>query len=138
MNLGDYNKIRARDRTFLEAFLVIQVVSTYSTRFKPRRLEMKYIVTVRGMLKGTPEQAKLVHNEIVAKTAALSKSMGNVAHHPHLNVQNGKEFFSIDRWDNLENIQKLYSDPNLAAEFGKLFEGMPDIAIWAESGWLEY
>jgi hypothetical protein len=32
----------------------------------------------------------------------------------------------------------LYSDPNLAAEFGKLFEGIPDIAIWADSGWLEY
>ena len=95
---------------------------------------MKYIVTVRGMLKGTPEQAKLLHNEIVAKTSSISKSMGNVAHHPHLNVQNGKEFFSIDTWDNLENIQKLYSDPNLAAEFGKLFEGMPDIAIWSEAG----
>jgi hypothetical protein len=99
---------------------------------------MKYIVTVRGMLKGTPEQAKLLHNEIVAKTSSFSKSMGNIAHHPHLNVQNGKEFFSIDTWDNLENIQKLYSDPNLAAEFGKLFEGMPDIAIWSDAGWLEY
>ena len=99
---------------------------------------MKYIVTVRGMLKGTPEQAKLLHNEIVAKTSSISKSMGNIAHHPHLNVQNGKEFFSIDTWDNLENIQKLYSDPNLAAEFGKLFEGMTDIAIWSEGGWFEY
>jgi len=99
---------------------------------------MKYIVTVRGILKGTPEQAKLLHNEIVAKSSSISKSMGNVTHQPHLNVQNNKEFFSIDTWDNLENIQKLYSDPNLAAEFGKLFEGMPDIAIWAESGWLEY
>ncbi len=99
---------------------------------------MKYIVTVRGMLKGTPEEAKKVHDEIVSKTEALSKSMGNVAHHPHLNVQNGREFFSVDSWDNLENIQKLYSDPNLAAEFGKLFEGMPDIAIWSESGWLNY
>jgi hypothetical protein len=99
---------------------------------------MKYIVTVRGILKGSPEQAKLIHNEIVAKTSALSKNMGNVGHHPHLNVQNGKEFFSIDDWDNLENIQKLYSDPNLAAEFGKLFEDMPDIAIWAKSDWLKY
>ncbi len=99
---------------------------------------MKYIVTVRGMLKGTPEQAKVLHNEIMAKTSPISKSMGNVAHHPHLNVQNGKEFFSIDTWDNLENIQKLYSDPNLAAEFGKLFETMPNIAIWSEAGWLEY
>ncbi len=99
---------------------------------------MKYIVTVRGILKGTPEQAKALHNEIVAKSSSLSKSMGNVAHAPYLNVQNGKEFFSIDTWDNLENIQKLYSDPNLAAEFGKLFEGMPDISIWSESGFLNY
>ena len=99
---------------------------------------MKYIVTIRGMLKGTPEQAKLLHNEIIAKTSPLSKSMGSVAHHPHLNVQNDKEFFSIDTWDNLENIQKLYSDPNLAAEFGKMFEAMPDIAIWSEADWLEY
>ncbi len=44
----------------------------------------------------------------------------------------------MDEWDNLENLQKLYSDPNLAAEFGKLFEGMPDIAIWTESGWQAY
>ncbi len=99
---------------------------------------MKYIVTVRGMLKGSPEEAKKVHNEIVAKTSSLSKAMGNTAHRPHLNVQNGMEFFSIDEWDNLENIQKLYSDPNLAAEFGKLFEGMPDIAIWSESDWMVY
>ncbi len=99
---------------------------------------MKYIVTVRGMLKGSPEQAKQMHNEIVAKTSSLTKSMGNTGHRPCLNVQNGKEFFSIDEWDNLENIQKLYSDPNLAAEFGKLFEGMPDIAIWSEAGWLGY
>ncbi len=99
---------------------------------------MKYIVTVRGMLKGAPEQAKTLHNEIVAKTSAMSKAMGNTGHQPLLNVQNGKEFFSIDVWNNLENLQKLYSDPNLAAEFGKLFESMPDIAIWSESGWLDY
>jgi hypothetical protein len=99
---------------------------------------MKYIVTVRGMLKGTPEEAKQLHNEIIAKTSSLSKSMGNVAHQPHLNVQNSKEFFSIDSWDNLENLQKLYSDPTLAVEFGKMFETMPDIAIWSEAGWMEY
>jgi heme-degrading monooxygenase HmoA len=99
---------------------------------------MSYIVTVRGMLKGTPEQAKEMHNAIVGQSSAISKAMGNVGHHPHLNVQNGNEFFSIDEWDNLENIQKLYSDPNLAAAFGQLFEGMPDIAVWTESGWLKY
>ncbi len=99
---------------------------------------MKYIVTVRGKLKGTPEQAHKLHDEIVSKSSPISKSMGNVSHNPHLSVQNPNEFFSVDVWDNLENIQKLYTDPNLAAEFGKLFEGMPDIAIWSESGWYKY
>ncbi len=99
---------------------------------------MKYIVTVRGTLKGSPEQAKALHNEIVARSSALSKPMGNGSHRPLLNVQNGNEFLSIDEWDNLENLQKLYSDPNLAAEFGKLFEGVPAIAIWTESGWQAY
>ncbi len=99
---------------------------------------MKYIVTVRGMLKGTPEEAKALHDGIITQTSPMSKAMGNVGHHPHLNIQNGKEFFSVDEWDNLENLQKLYSDPALAAEFGKLFEGMPDIAVWSEAGWLDY
>jgi hypothetical protein len=40
--------------------------------------------------------------------------------------------------DNLEGIQKLYSDPNLAAEFGKLFEGRPEVTVWADSGWAQY
>jgi quinol monooxygenase YgiN len=101
-------------------------------------VKMKYIVVVRGKLKGTPEQAHKLHDEIVAKSEPLSKSMGNVAHMPHLNVQNKNEFLSVDAWDNMEGIQKLYNDPALGAEFAKLFEGMPEISIWADEGWKTY
>jgi hypothetical protein len=38
----------------------------------------------------------------------------------------------------MEGIQKLYSDPNLAAEFSKLFEGQPEVTIWEDSGWFQY
>jgi hypothetical protein len=38
----------------------------------------------------------------------------------------------------MEGIQKLYSDPNLAAEFATLFEGQPEVTIWADSGWFQY
>ncbi len=99
---------------------------------------MKYYVVVRGKLKGTLEQAHKLHDEIVSKSSPISKSMGNIAHIPHLNIQNKNEFLSLDVWDNLENLQKLYSDPNLAAEFGKLFDGMPEITVWRESGWTQY
>ncbi len=99
---------------------------------------MKYIVTVRGVLKGGAEQAHTVHDEIVAKVSPMGKSMGNTSHQAYLNVQDNNEFFAIDIWDNLESIQKLYSDPNLASEFGKMFDSQPEVNIWADSGWFQF
>ncbi len=104
----------------------------------PREVNMKYIVTVRGMLKGDEAQAQKVHDATVKQVSPLGKSMGSTGHQAYLNSKNRKEFFAIDFWDNLEGIQKLYSDPNLAAEFGKLFEAMPEVTVWVDSGWYQY
>ncbi len=100
---------------------------------------MRYIVTVRGMLKTANEkESQMAHDATVQKVSPLGKSMGSTAHQAYLNTQNRKEFFAVDSWDNLEGIQKLYSDPNLAAEFAKLFEGQPEVTVWADSGWFSY
>jgi quinol monooxygenase YgiN len=99
---------------------------------------MRYIVTVRGKLKGEASQVQKVHDEIVAKVSPMGRSMGNTSHQPYLNLQNGAEFFAVDVWDNLENLQKLYSDPNLAVEFGRMFDGQPEVTIWADAGWLQF
>jgi hypothetical protein len=68
----------------------------------------------------------------------MGKQMGNTSHQTYLNVQNGNEFLAIDFWDNLEAIQKLYSDPNLADEFAKMFEGQPQVTVWSDAGWLQF
>ncbi len=99
---------------------------------------MKYVVTVRGNLKGSNEQAHQAHDAIVSRISPQGRQMGNTSHQTFLNVQNNNEFLSLDVWDNLESIQKLYSDPNMAAEFAKLFEGQPQVTVWAESGWLTF
>jgi hypothetical protein len=99
---------------------------------------MRYIVTVRAVLKGDEAQAQKMHDETVAKLSPLGKSMGSTSHQAYLNTQNRKDFLAIDFWDNLEGIQKLYSDPNLATEFGKLFEGQPEVTVWVDSGWMQY
>lgn len=99
---------------------------------------MKYIVTVRGKLKGDPKKAQAAHDDIVGKVSPMDRSMGNTSHQAYLNTQNEDEFFAIDVWDNLESIQKLYSDPNLAAEFARMFEGQPEVVIWADSGWFQF
>jgi hypothetical protein len=90
------------------------------------------------MLKGDAGAAQRAHDDTVAKVMPLSKPMGATSHHAYLNPQNSKEFLAVDEWDNLEGIQKLYGDPNLAVEFGKLFEGMPQVTVWSESGWLAF
>jgi quinol monooxygenase YgiN len=99
---------------------------------------MRYIVVVRGNLKGGAEAARTAHDDIVARISPMGRSMGNTSHQPYLNVQNGNEFLAIDVWDNIEAIQKLYSDPNLATEFAKMFEGQPEVTIWGDSGWFQF
>lgn len=99
---------------------------------------MKYIVTVRGKLLGDEAQARKVHDDIVSKVSPMGRSMGNTSHQAYLNLQNGNEFFAIDVWDNLENLQKLYSDPNLATEFARMFAGQPEVTVWAGTDWFQF
>ncbi len=99
---------------------------------------MRYIVTVRGNLKGSNEQARKAHDEIVSKISPMGKQMGNTSHQTYLNVENNNEFFAVDVWNNLESIQKLYSDPNLAAEFAKMFSNQPQVTVWSDAGWLQF
>ena len=99
---------------------------------------MRYVVVVRGKLKGSTALVGKVHDEIVSKVSPMGKSMGNISHQAYLNVQDGGDFLAIDFWDNMEGIQKLYSDPNLASEFAKMFDGQPEVTIWGDSGWLQF
>lgn len=99
---------------------------------------MQFVVTVRGRLKAAFGQAREVHDATVAKISPQSREMGSVGHLAYLNPENQQDFLAIDFWDNLEAIQQLYSDPALAEEFGKLFDGEPEVVVWASSGWMSY
>ncbi|MGH2593238.1 MAG: hypothetical protein ACRDGG_06965 [Anaerolineae bacterium] len=100
---------------------------------------MKYITVVRGKLKDSDEkQAQLAHDAAVDKLSPMSRPIGAIGHQAFLNPQNHKEFQAIDTWESLEGLQKFMSDPNVAAEFAKLFDGMPEVTVWAESGWRSF
>ena len=98
---------------------------------------MKFITVVRGKLKDA-SSAQAAHDATVAQLSAMTKPLGALHHQPFLNPQNSQEFLAVDTWDNLECLQKFMSDPAVAAEFGKLFDGMPDVTVWAESGWASF
>ena len=100
---------------------------------------MNYVTVVRGTLKAsTPKEAQAIHDATVEKLSAMTRPLGAIGHRPHLNAQDPKQFMAIDTWNNLENLQKFMQDPQVAAEFGKLFDGMPDVTMWTESGWASF
>ncbi|HLF02343.1 MAG TPA: hypothetical protein VI547_10235 [Anaerolineales bacterium] len=100
---------------------------------------MKFITVVRGKLKDADvKAAQAGHDAAVAKLSEFSRPMGAVGHRAYLNPQNSREFLAMDTWDNIEGLQKFMGDPAVAAEFGKLFDGMPDVTVWAESGWASF
>ena len=99
---------------------------------------MNYISVVRGRLKGSPAEAKAMHDGTVEQLSAMTRPLGAIGHRPHLNPKDPKEFLAIDTWNNLENLQNFIADPKVAEAFGALFEGRPDVSIWAESDWASF
>jgi quinol monooxygenase YgiN len=98
---------------------------------------MNYITVVRGKLKdaGSAQQA---HDATIAFLSPTSKPMGALHHQPFINPQNPSEFLAVDTWSNIEGLQKFLQDPKVAGEFGKLFDGMPEVTVWSESGWSSF
>ena len=64
--------------------------------------------------------------------------MGAIGHQAYLNPQDHRQFQVIDTWDNIEGLQKFLNDPNVAAEFGRLFEGTPEVTVWGDFGWKSF
>ena len=97
---------------------------------------MNYVVIVRGKLKGADAQeSRKVHDATLEMLGDTGKSMGNIGHRAYLNAENPHEFLAIDTWDNSDGPQKLMQDPKLAEEFGKLFDGQPDVSMYAQTEW---
>ena len=100
---------------------------------------MEYVSIVRAKLRGADAQAaQKMHDATVEQLSALTRPMGATGHRAYLNPQKPMEFLAIDRWNNMEGLQKFMGDPKVAEAFGALFEGQPDISVWAESDWASF
>jgi len=95
---------------------------------------VNFITVVRGKLQDAGN-AQAAHDATVALLSPMSRHIGALHHQPFLNPQNPSEFLAVDTWSNVDGLQKFLQDPSVAAEFGKLFDGMPDVTVWHEAGW---
>lgn len=101
---------------------------------------MAYITTVRGRLRSNdPAEAMQAHNDIVDRLRPRGEPFGGVGHHTFVDPQDPQAFLAIDDWESVEGLQRFMGDPSVQAEIGGLFDGPPDVTVWAaREGWRAY
>jgi quinol monooxygenase YgiN len=101
---------------------------------------MSFYTTVRGKLKVADPQAALeLHNAIVGGLRPRNEPLGGVGHRVFANVQDPMEFLALDTWDSMEGLQQAFGDPDTQAQMGSMFDGPPEVTIWApREGWTAF
>lgn len=100
---------------------------------------MRGIVAVRGKLKDLPEPAlRAAHDHLLGMLKGPGRALGNTGHRAYRNTLNPDELLVVDMWDDLAGAEELMSNPDLPAQLGEFFDGMPEVVIWAETDWDGY
>ena len=96
---------------------------------------MAVTITVRARLKADPATIKKIHDEVTGATKEMARQAGDLTHVVYLNPQDQREFLGIDTWQSAEQAQAFAGSPQIQEFFGNMFEGQPEVIVWAESGW---
>ena len=96
---------------------------------------MAIVVMVRARLRGGPAAARQLHDQVTGATKEMARAAGDVGHQTYLNPGDPMDFLGIDEWESAEKFQAFAGNPQIAEFFGNLFEGEPQVTVWAPSGW---
>jgi quinol monooxygenase YgiN len=95
-------------------------------------------VIIRARLRGDPAAARQLHDQVTAATKDMALAAGDLSHRVFLDPADPGAFLGIDEWRSAEAVQSFASSPQIADFFGQLFDGPPDVSVWASSGWNEW
>lgn len=95
-------------------------------------------VVVRARLRADPALAQQLHDAVTAATREQAVAAGDVSHRTYLNPANPRDFLGIDVWRSADAFAAFSGDPRIAEFFGQLFDGPPEVSVWASSGWNEW
>ncbi len=96
---------------------------------------MSVTITVRARLKADPASIKKIHDEVTGATKEMARQAGDISHIVYLDPMDQRNFLGIDVWASAEQAQAFAGSPQIQEFFGNMFEGMPEVKAWTESGW---
>jgi hypothetical protein len=96
-------------------------------------------VTVEARLaRDTLEGNRDAHDVVAEGNEALAAAAGDVAHLPHLAVDDPRAFFNIDVWASEQGMLQTFGNPDFQAQFLSLFEGPPTVRIYRSTDWHQW
>ena len=95
-------------------------------------------VIIRARLRGTVASARELHDQVTAATREMAQAAGDISHRTFLDPADPLAFLGIDEWQSAEAVQAFSSSPQIADFFARLFDGPPEVTVWAASGWNEW
>jgi hypothetical protein len=99
---------------------------------------MAIVVMVRARLRGDAASAQQLHDQVTGATMKMARAAGDIGHRTYLNSMDRRDFLGIDEWQSPEQFQAFAANPQITEFFGQLFDGEPQVSVWAPSGWNEW
>jgi hypothetical protein len=98
-----------------------------------------YVMIVRGRLaKETEAENREAHDAVAGGFQEAAMQAGDIAHVPHLGVEDSRLFFNVDVSTSHEGLLGILQDPEFATQFGALFDGPPDVRIYKSTDWAQW
>jgi quinol monooxygenase YgiN len=101
--------------------------------------EPYWFVLVKGRLAhATIGENKAAHDVVAGDNEDAARTAGDVAHLPHLAVDDDRMFFNIDIWSNEQGMLATLADPAFQAQFSSLFDGPPEVFVYRSTDWYQW
>jgi hypothetical protein len=97
-----------------------------------------YVIVEGRLAQGGAEANREAHDAVAGGFEAQASAAGDVAHLPHLAVDDPRAFFNIDVWASEQGMLQAFTEPAFQAAFLALFEGPPTVRIYRSTDWHQW
>ena len=97
-----------------------------------------YVIVEGRLAQGGAEANQKAHDAVAGGFEAQAVAAGDVAHLPHLAVDDPRAFFNIDVWVSEQGLLQTFADPAFQTEFLALFESPPTVRIYRSTDWHQW
>lgn len=98
-----------------------------------------WVMIVKGHLaKATEAENRAAHDAVAGGFEQAARAAGDIAHVPHLAIDDPRVFFNVDVSTSHEGMLAVLRDPKFQAAFGALFDAPPEVRIYRYTDWHQW